>query len=339
MSSPTPLGDKRLRVCFAGAGAISQFHLTGWTQTANVVVVAICDPLLDKARARAAQFGVANVYADFTEMLEREKPDAVDITTPVATHAPLTRSAADHGVHVMLQKPMTPTVAEAEALVRDVGERVRFMVHENYRFRPHYVQMKSWLDGGRIGEIQHARMQVRSSSMVSLTGDPPPLLKRQPYLKDFKRLLIFEVLIHQLDVLRTFLGPLTVVDVQTAKVNRELAGEDVAVITLRSRSGLTCVLDGNISAAGYAPLPVDRLEVLGSAGAIVYDTDRLYQIGSADLPIAYDLQKNYQICFTSAVQEFVKGLRQGSAFPTDRLDNLETLKLMESCYVQAGVAF
>jgi predicted dehydrogenase len=339
MSRPAPLGDKRLRIGFAGAGAISLFHLTGWKHTANVEVVAICDPLLDKARARAAEFGVAKVYGDFTEMLEREKPDAVDIATPVATHAPLTRIAADRGVHVMLQKPMTPTVAEADALIRDVGERVRFMVHENYRFRPHYVEMKSWLDAGRVGEIQHARMQVRSSGMVSLTTDPPPLLKRQPYLKHFKRLLIFEVLIHQLDVLRTFLGPLTVVDVQTAKVNQELAGEDVAVIALRGRGGLTCVLDGNISAAGYAPLPVDRLEILGSAGAAVYDTDRLYQVGSSEAPVAYDLQKNYQICFTSAVQEFVKGLRQGSAFPTDRLDNLETLKLMESCYMHAGIPF
>lgn len=108
------------------------------------------------------------------------------------------------------------------------------------------------------------------------------------------------------------------------------------MIALRGRGGLTGVLDGNISAAGYAPIPVDSLEVLGSAGALVYDTYRLYQVGSAKPPIEYDLQNNYQICFTSAVQEFVKGLRQGSEFATDRLDNLETLKLMESCYVQAG---
>jgi D-apiose dehydrogenase len=66
MNVPAPLGDKRLRVCFAGAGAISLFHLTGRQQTTNVEVVAICDPLLDKAKGRAAQFGVANVYADFS---------------------------------------------------------------------------------------------------------------------------------------------------------------------------------------------------------------------------------------------------------------------------------
>jgi predicted dehydrogenase len=170
-------------------------------------------------------------------------------------------------------------------------------------------------------------------------GDLPPLLKRQPYLKQFKRLLIFEVLIHQFDVLRTFLGPLTVASVHTAKVNPELAGEDLPVITFRGRNGLSVVVDANICAAGYAPLPVDRLEINGTRGTIVYDTDRLFQVGSDEPPLAYDLQKNYQRCFTAGVQEFVRGLRTGATFATDRYDNLETLKLMEACYLVAGTAF
>jgi predicted dehydrogenase len=51
-------------------------------------------------------------------------------------------------------------VREAEELIAYVGEGVRFMVHENYRFRPHYVRVKQWLDDGRVGEILHARMVV-----------------------------------------------------------------------------------------------------------------------------------------------------------------------------------
>lgn len=339
MATPAGLGNKRLRVCSAGAGAISLFHMTGWKQTNHAEVVAVCDPVREKAEARAKEFGIARVYTDFAEMLDRENPDAVDIATPVATHAPLTLLAAGRGVHVMLQKPMTATVAEAEALVRSVGERVRFMVHENYRFRPHYVQMRRWLEDGRVGDIQHARMQVRGASMTSLDGSTPPLLKRQPYLQQFRRLLIFEVLIHHLDVLRVLFGPLQVVACEVAKVNQGLAGEDVAVIFLRARDGKTVVLDGNISAAGYAPLPVDRLEVTGSRGTIVYDVDRLYQVGSPDPPLTYDLAKNYQVCFTGAIGDFVRGLRTAEPFQTDRLDNIETLKLMESCYRSAGIAF
>lgn len=332
------LGDRRLRIGFAGAGAISQFHLTGWQQTPNVEVVAICDPIPEKAQARAAAFGIPKVYADFPEMLERERPDAVDIATPVGTHAPLTRIAADHAVHVMCQKPLTPTVAEAESLIREVGERVRFMVHENFRFRPQYLEARRWIEEGRLGEVRNARLAVRGGGMLSQTGETPALLQRQPYLQAFPRLIIFELLIHHLDVLRSLLGSLTVRSVRIGRVNPTLAGEDVAVIVLSGGGDLTCVLDGNMSAAGYPALSVDRLELMGTRGTLLFDTDRLCRVGSGEPAITYDLQRGYQDCFTRAIQEFVRGLRTGDPFPTDRLDNLETLKLMESCYLAAGVS-
>jgi predicted dehydrogenase len=331
------LGDRQLKIAFAGAGAISVFHLTGWRQTSGVRVVGICDPILEKGQARATAFGIPKVHIDFTEMLERERPDAVDIATPVGTHAPLTRIAADHGVHVMCQKPMTPTVAEAEKLIRDVGERVRFMVHENFRFRPQYLKARQWITEGRLGEVRQARLTVRSGGMLSVAGEVPALLQRQPYLQGFPRLIIFELLIHHLDVLRALLGSLTVRSVQLAKVSPVLAGEDVAVIVLSGKDGMTCVLDGNMSAAGYPALSVDRLEVMGSTGTLLFDTDRLFMVGSSQPGVPYDLKKSYQACFTRAIQEFVRGLRTGEAFPTDRLDNLETLKLMEACYIAAGV--
>ena len=226
---------------------------------------------------------------------------------------------------------------EAQELIAYVGERVRFMVHENYRFRPHYLQVGQWLEQGKIGDVTHARMTVRSQGMIDVGGTPAFLLNRQPYLKDFKRLLIFEVLIHHLDVMRTLLGPLDVVSAQVATVNKALAGEDVAVIIMRGRNGMTVVLDGNISAPGYGPMPADRLEIVGTKSTLVYDRDRLFLAGSDEPPMIFDLAKNYQACFTSAVREFVRGLRYGKPFAIDRLDNFETLKLMESCYVAAGV--
>jgi predicted dehydrogenase len=330
---------ENLRIGFVGAGAISQYHLIGWSEMPDAHIVAICDIDEAKAREKAAAFGIPKVYSDFRTMVANENLDAVDIVTPVGTHAELTRIAADAGVHVSCQKPLTPTVREASELIAHVGERVRFMVHENYRFRPHYLMVQQWLAEGRVGRITHARMVVRSQGMIDVGDTPAFLLKRQPYLKDFKRLLIFEVLIHHLDVMRTLLGPLEVASAQVAKVNTSLAGEDVAVIVLRGRDGLTAVMDGNVSAPGYGPMPADRLEVTGTKGTLVFDRDRLFLVGSEEAPVVFDLAKNYQACFTSAVREFVRGLRDDRPFAIDRLDNLETLKLMEASYVAAGVKF
>ena len=109
------------------------------------------------------------------------------------------------------------------------------------------------------------------------------------------------------------------------------------MVLLKGIGGLTAVLDGNISAPGYGPLPTDRVEIMGTRGTLVFDRDRLTMAGTDEPPVMFDLAKNYQACFSAAVREFVTGIRTGRPFPTDRLDNLETLKLMEACYIAAGV--
>ena len=328
---------KHIKVAIAGAGAISEFHLKGWLAQQEVTLVAICDPDREKAQARARVFGIAQVFTDVGEMLDATEPDAVDIITPVGTHAPLVRLAADRHVHVMCQKPMTPTVAEAEALIAEVGDRVRFMVHENYRFRPHYAEIARRVQNGEIGRLRHGRLTVRSSSLFDYPGKVPFLLGRQPYLAQFKRLLVFEVLIHHLDALRSILGEMEVVAARLDRINPDLLGEDVALVTLKSAQGALIQIDANISALGYPPLPTDRLELLGDADTLIYDRGRISCLSAPDDVSVHDLSANYQACFTGAVTEFVSGLRSGNPFATDRLDNVQTLRLMESVYRAAGV--
>jgi predicted dehydrogenase len=327
-----------LRVAFAGAGLMSQFHLAGWRQLDDVEIVAICDPEASKARSRAKEFGIPAVFTDFETMLAETRPDAVDIATPVDTHAALVRIAADHGVHASSQKPVTPTVAEAEALIADVGDRIRFMVHENFRWRPHYLQMRDWLAEDRIGRVTHARMTVRSPGLAP-TGDgsPPPDIVRQPYLATFRRLITFELLIHQLDVLRALLGEFEVRAVEFDRVNRDLAGEDVAIVILRGENGMTCVVDGSMSAPGYPARPSDRLELIGTRDTMIFDRDRLFLVGGDAPPVMHDIAANYLACFANAVRDFATGVRTGAPFWTDRLDNLKSLKLMDCCYEVAGV--
>jgi D-apiose dehydrogenase len=183
--------DKPLRAALVGAGMISIYHLRAW-KAAGVRIVAICDIARANAKARASEFGVERVYDDPSRMFADGGFELVDIAASVGAHAPVTRMAADHGVHVILQKPMVETVAEAEALVANVGDRVRFMIHENYRFRPHYMTVRQWIDDGRIGRVRHVAMSCRGSGLCSRDGAEPFLLERQPYLRNFKRNLVFE---------------------------------------------------------------------------------------------------------------------------------------------------
>ena len=249
----------------------------------------------------------------------------------------MARLAADHGVHIMCQKPLCETVAEAEALIADVGDRVRFMVHENYRFRPHYLIVRRWIAEGRIGAVRHAAIACRGSGLCDRDGTVPFLIERQPYLTGFRRNLVFETMIHHLDVLRCLCGPLTVVAASLGRLATGLPGEDTAAILMRGADGLIATADGCLVAPGYPPLHGDRLEVIGTRGSIVMDLNRVYLVGAEEAAEQVDLPGRYQECFDTVMAGFVACLRDGTPFQTDRLDNLETLRLMESVYRAAGV--
>jgi D-apiose dehydrogenase len=116
-----------------------------------------------------------------------------------------------------------------------------------------------------------------------------------------------------------------------------LPGEDTAAILLEGENGFIATADGSICAPGYPPLHGDRLELIGTRGTIVMDYNRVYLVGDEEEAIEVDLLGRYQECFDTAMAAFIAGLRDGTPFETDRLDNLETLRLMESVYRAAGV--
>lgn len=328
--------EQPLRVALAGAGMISVYHLRAW-QAAGVEIVAVCDVDRQAAEARANEFGVERVYDDPALLFEEGGFDAVDIAASLPAHDPLCRMAADHGVHVMLQKPMTETVFQAEELIAYVGERVRFMVHENYRFRPHYKTVQSWINEGRIGEPRHATIAVRGSGLCERPGREPYLIERQPYLKTYPRNLVFETMIHHLDVLRLLVGPLKVIAARLNRLANGLSGEDTAMILMEGENGLIASADGCICAPGYPDLHGDRLEIIGTKATVVMDYNKVFLVGAEDQAEEVDLLGRYQECFDEAIGDFIKGLATGAVFKTDRLDNLETLRLMQSAYAAAGV--
>ena len=99
-----------LRGVSVGAGYFSRFQHEAWSRIPEVEMVAVCDRVEDKARAVQEQFSISNRYTSWTEMLEREKPDFIDIITPPNTHEEMCGYAARRGVHIICQKPLAPTM-------------------------------------------------------------------------------------------------------------------------------------------------------------------------------------------------------------------------------------
>jgi predicted dehydrogenase len=325
-----------LRVGLAGAGMISWYHLVAWSRTRGAKVVAVCDPALDRAEARARKFGVAAVYSDAKRMLEAEHLDALDVATPVETHAALIGLAVEHEVDVLCQKPLTPTLAAAEVLVAGLGSRSRLMVHENWRFRPYYRDVATWIGEEKIGRLQQGCLAALYSGLLPDASGRCPELEREPSLRSAQRLLIGGLLIHHLDVMRWLLGPLQVLAARAARTSDEVAAETMATIMLQTEAGAPVVVAGNMAAPGLPVQIIDRLELIGTSGRVTLFGNRLELSGAHSDAIEYDLAAAYQESFDRAVQHFTSALLTGAEFETNPLDNLETLRLVEASYAAAS---
>jgi predicted dehydrogenase len=326
-----------LRIGLIGAGWVTQYHLQAWQKLAGKAqVVAIADPSADNVAARADAFGIAQRFASAQEMLAGCDLDAVDIAAPRAVHAELVRMVAERGLPVICQKPLAPTLAEAEALAHDVAGRTRLMVHENWRFRNYYRDAAGWIRDGRIGQITAARLTLVTSGTILDSNGQYPALVRQPFMRGETRMLVAEVLVHHLDTLRMLLGHLDVTAATLTQTCTEIAGEDGAVIQMQSQDGAGVSLFATFAAYGAPPSQSDRLEILGKAGAIRLEGSELQLFGAQGETRSYDLAASYQGSYDATIAHFVDALHSGAPFETSPEDNLQTLRLVEDCYRLSG---
>ena len=277
---------------------------------------------------------VAGVVA---EVRAGAPPGTARVASPRETHAAGVEAAAARGIDVLCQKPMTPTLAEAEALVRRVEGKLRFMVHENWRFRPWYRELKRWIAAGELGEVLLARIAMISSGMLPDESGRRPAFERQPFMQHEERLMIAEVLIHHLDVMRFLCGELSVVGARAARTIADVRGETVAAIFLETAAGAPVDVMGTMAAAGYPTRPPDRLEIVGTKASAAFADSELRLLGPSPRSQSYDKDRGYQGSFDGVIAHFVDCLESGAPFETDATENLATLRLVEDAYRAAGL--
>ncbi|MGB3439415.1 MAG: Gfo/Idh/MocA family oxidoreductase [Actinophytocola sp.] len=116
---------------------------------------------LARTKAAAAKFGWASVQTDWRELVSSPDVQIVDVCTPGDTHCEIAIAALEAGKHVLCEKPLANTVAEAEAMTaaaEAAKERgVRSMVAFNYRRVPAIAYARKLIEAGRLGEIRHVR--------------------------------------------------------------------------------------------------------------------------------------------------------------------------------------
>ncbi|MFM7042666.1 MAG: Gfo/Idh/MocA family protein, partial [Planctomycetaceae bacterium] len=172
MATNGPLGRKlRMGIVGGGQGSfIGRVHVTAAVLDNRATLVAgafSSDAARSKASAADYDVPAGRAYGSYTEMFERERwlpegerIDFVSIATPNHMHFPVAKAALAAGFHVVCDKPLTLTLAEAEELARLVdASRSVFVVTHNYTGYPLVRQAREMILGGELGEIQAVRAE------------------------------------------------------------------------------------------------------------------------------------------------------------------------------------
>jgi len=145
---------KPIRTAIFGTGFMGRVHLEAIRRVEFVEAAAIMGRNKETAQRLADGFSVPTATTDYRNVLRDAKIDAVDICTPNAQHFSMAKDALLAGKHVLCEKPITTTVAEAEELVALAAkEGLRNCVCHNLRYYPMVQQMRSLREAGELGEI------------------------------------------------------------------------------------------------------------------------------------------------------------------------------------------
>jgi predicted dehydrogenase len=337
------MANKKIKGVCIGAGYFSHFQYEAWSRIPEVEIVAFSnrDPI--KAAEITKKFGLKTFYTDYREMFDAEKPDFVDVITPPPSHREICAEASKRGIHIICQKVLAPTFDEAKAIVADAAKnQVRFMVHENFRFQPWHREIKRQLAAGAIGE------KLFSLAFRSRMGDgwgANAYIPRQPYFRNYPRLLVFENGVHFIDTYRYLAGEIHRVTAWHRRLNPVIKGEDCALLVFEFASGALGQWDANRYNETTALNPrytFGEFLVEGNAGSIRLHNDSrltLQRLGEPEKEIPYErADRNFAgDCCYFTQRHFVDRMLDGKPFETSGEDYLRTLTVQEAVYQSAEI--
>jgi predicted dehydrogenase len=256
-------------------------------------MVALCGRDAAAVKTAADRQGWASAETDWRELIARPDVDLVDICTPGDLHAEIAIAALDAGKHVLCEKPLANTPAEAEAMTaaaqRAASKGIRSMVGFNYRRVPALALARTLVAEGRLGEIRHVRATYLQDWLTDSAFPLTWRLQREragsgalgdlgAHIIDLAQYLTGEPITAVSGNLRTFVGQRPVTgraagEPQTGAVTVD----DAAVFTARLGAGVTL---GSFEVSRFAAGRKNalRIELNGSLGSLAFDLERLNEL-------------------------------------------------------------
>ena len=336
---------KEIKVGIIGAGGIARgAHIPSYQKLANVSVVAVADVKEGTATEAAEKFNIPHVFTNYEELLKMGELDAVSVCTPNAFHAAPSIAAMEAGKHVLCEKPMAVSVAEAQQMVETAKKRKRILqIGLASRFSAGAQYLKQQIESGRLGEIYYAR-----AVSIRRRGIPSWGVFVRKDMSGGGTLL--DIGVHVLDLVVWLMGapkPVSVFGTAVAKFGKRrdvinpdwgqwdidhFDVDDFAVGLVRFENGAMLTLEtawaANIEDAG-------RSYVLGTDGGCHVVGDKIYEQRNgklADTPLQIPKGESAHLV---EIQRFIEAIREGLPSPVPPEEVLRVQQIMNAIYESA----
>lgn len=264
------------RAGIVGAGGIGRVHLDALRRI-GVEVTAVAGATPERTVTRARELGIPRACGSVEELVARDDVDVVHVCTPNAMHERHVMLALTHGKHVICEKPLAVSSAEADHLHREAEERgLIHAVAYNYRFYPMVGAMRSIVQGGRLGRAHLVRGAYLADFLLTL-DDPGNWVLDPGQIGP--ALALADIGVHWWDLAEFVSGQrvtAALCERQTAR-DPDAWGEDSTAIMFRLDGGAIATAALSCVAAGHGN--TIQLEVVGTTASVRWeqeDPERLW---------------------------------------------------------------
>lgn len=329
---------KTVRFGIIGCGVISEWHAKAIASVDGAQLMGATDMDINRAKTFCQQQG-GQVFASVEDMLASNEIDVVNICVPSGLHASLAIQAAKAGKHIVVEKPMALSVADADAVIEACRQNhVKIEVISQIRFSKAVNQLKRAMDSGVLGKVVTGDVFMkfyRSKEYYASAG------WRGTYKMDGGGALMNQG-IHGIDSLLYVMGDVKCVSGYAKTLVHSIEVEDTCSAVLEFKNGALGIIQGTTSVyPGYAR----RLEVSGDQGTIALEEDSVVrwdtvsQIMPPDVHLggivatgASDPKAISNDGHIAQIQDMVEAIREDRCPAVDGIEGKRPVKLITAIY-------
>lgn len=303
-----------IRIGLMGCGVVADYgHLPALTATPGLQLVALFDPNPDQLQVQLDKYpGVAG-FTDQEAFFETPM-DAVVVCSPAFAHRDNVLAAAQHGLHVLCEKPIAMDDDEGEEMTAamEAAEK-RFYIGYVYRFSPVAMQLKKWVEEGIAGEIRSLRLIY----VWDLHGQYEEVDGKWIESPRYRGRMVeggpmVDCGVHQIDLARWWLGKEVVGSNVAAAWVADYEAPDHVWLHLDHEGGAHTAVEMSFSYGHTAkePAPLFSYDLVGTGGVLRYDRNGWLleaRVGNGTVHVPGASEKN----FAGMYQEFERALRTG----------------------------